>query len=485
MAGGELIVSIFPEQIVLESYKRTGNKKTLMKKQFEKFNVPLSDFNKVDAMDVERIISLFLGKDKFRGGKVNLVVFGNTNVMPYHEFELDTTNKKEIKTMLPLEIENLGDHYLDFEYRYDILGSKVKVYFLKKNIVEHLGSMKFTGAWELGAIVPGYISYQGILPGDGVILDIGKDSYTLYGFRNGYISDIETGVVYKDFSVNRPLDPTPDHLVSLVEEDVKQYITNFNFNHSTELDLVTVVVNGNVKDKFTSKDVDGVFFEVARDLRNWFEVSEVTDVFSEDKKDVSCLRFDYSSVALGFYYLDNNISKYDFSPEKLGIFYKNLTVLSVSFSLVLVAALASVSVLTDNQIIASDSEVKAYELNISKYEEMVKGLDDQIVLNDEKINDYNDYVSSLENLSNMDRNFISEVMEYLPENTPSTILIQDLKLTKGTKKLVINGLSESYKDIGSLAIELEKFGTVKINKIENNKLMNVTGYPFEIELSSF
>lgn len=491
MAGGELIVSIFPEQVVLELYKKRRNKKILMKKHFEKFNVPLSDFNKVDAMDIERIVDVFLGKDKKSGGKVNLIVFGNSNTMPYQEFDLDTTSRKEIKAMLPLEIETLGDNYLDFEYRFDILGSKVKVYFLKKNIVTHLGNMKFSGSWELGSIITGYTAYQGILPTDGVVLDIAKDTYTLYGFKNGYISDIENGSVYKEFSIDRPENTSPDQLVHLIEEDVKQYITNFNFRNSTEIDLVNVVFNGNVNDKFTPRDADGIYFEGVRDLREKFEVAEDKDVFEDgakiatNRKEGNALKLEPSSMSLGFTYLEKNIHKYDFSPEKLGIFYKNLTVVSVSFSFVLVAALASVSLLTDVQLKASESEVKAYEMNISKYEEMLTGLEDQIVQYDEKINDYNDYVSSLENLSNVDRNFISNVMDYLPENTPSSILVQELKLTKGSKKLILNGISDNYKDIGSLAIELEKFGKVKINAIDNNELMTNTGYPFEIELSSF
>lgn len=485
MAGRELIVSIFPDQLVIELFNVVRTKKVLIKKSFENFSIPLTDMNKVDVMDIEKVVNDFLGKHRVKGGKVFVVVFGDKGVMPYHELDLGTTNKREIKSMLPLEIEGLGESYLDMSYRFDVLGSKVKTYFLKKNIVENLGNLKLPGSWEISAVVPGYITYQGIVPGDGVVLDIGKDKYTLYGFRNGFISDIETGNVYKDYSIDRPSDPSPDYLVEKVENDVKQYLTNFEFQEGIDIEMVTVVVNFNTEEGFTPKEMNGVYFDNPKDYNDRLEINEDSDMFKEKKSDSKCKYFYYSSTAYGLTYLGKSLYKYDFSPEKLNLFYKNILLTAMSFALLTVITLPSLSLYTDKQIVSSQMELKSYETSITDFELMIADIETRIELNDSIIDDYNDYVSSLSNLSNVDRNFVSSVMEYLPENTPSTILVQEMKLIKGSKKLILNGVSDNYKDIGSLAIQLESFGYVKINWIDKNELMNDTGYPFEIEMSSF
>lgn len=474
------MVSIFPDYVTMEMFKTKGKKRILVGKNYEKFSIPLLGITKVDVMDLENMTTNFIKRCGITRGKVILVLFGSKDVMDYREIELSSTKKREVEKILPLEIEDL-EIYSDFLYKYEIYGNQARVLFMKKDVVEHLSSMKFPGDWELACLVPGYVVYQPLVQKDGFILELRKDTYVIYAYKNGFIKGTEKGSIYKDFSIDRPLDPSPNELFEQIEFDVRQYVSNFSFTESIDTDLVRVDCTDNFSEEFEPKEVEGIYFEKVRDLREWLDISE-EDGYDQDEY---VKRFEYSGVSVGVFYLKKDIAKYDFSPEKLGIMYKNLLVTTVSFSLMLAVSLPSLSILMDKQIQAYQMDVDSYKRSIAKYEESVKGLRSEIDENDKIIKDYNDYVSSLEKLSNVDRNFISSVLGYLPNNTPSTILVQEVRLTKGSKSLVLKGLSQTYRDIGAFAIQLEKFGKVNIKKIDNNKLFNQEGYPFEIELQSY
>lgn len=481
MAVGELIVSLFPDKILIELFKVKSKKVVLVRKHFEKYNVSFSDFSKIDVLEIEKIVDNFITKTDFKGGKLYINVFASENQMDFKEFDFDTTSKKDIVKMLPFELESLGDKYDNMNHTYDIIGNKVKVYFLSKNIVDSLSEIKLSGSWDLLAVTPGYLIYQGIVQGDAMLVDIHDDGYDVYSFKGGYIKDREQfGYSGIDFE-----NTTPNDVFEIVKEDLIQYVRNLNFSEGMSLDYVHVVFNDNFVSKFESVEDSGYYFESPRDLRDKLTVNGDPlehDIAKSFKPE--CKLFNYSSVALGTFYNSKEIMKVSFSKERLSHFYRNILLTTMTFTIFACAALPSVSILADNRLGGLESNVDKLNSSVQTYEQTIKGLQDEVDSKDSLINDYNSYVSSLGGLTDSNRNFVSDVLAYLPSNTPTTILVNTVVLDKDSKTLVISGISSNYKDIGSFAIELEEFGNVSINSIEDKELLNVSGYPFEIKLKS-
>lgn len=485
MAVGELVISIFQDEIMMELFTKKNKKRTLIGKHFEKYSVSLSDFNKIDAMDIEKFVQEFLKGTTIKRGQVHIVFYGNENEEPFTEIEVDTTNKKEIKQLLPLEIEGLGEMYNGLTYKYIVLGSKVKIYFAKRNIIDNLMHMNIGKDWEIVGILPSTLAYQGLVPGDGLLVDVGKDNYTIYGFRGGYVKSREEFSIYTDFSIDRPVNPTVNELFETIQQDLTEYVHSYNFNEGTEIDMVYMNFLGNIDSTFTSKEVENILFESPRDLREWLDVNEDKEEYRSNKYvKENCNNFNYSAGTLGYFYVGKDLYNYNFSPERLSLTCKNLLVTALSFSLLLSATLPTFGVLTAERVDTAKADVQSFEQSIQGYNDVIEGLSNQIKEKDSTIDDYNSYVSSLGRLTDTNRNFISGVLHYLPENTPASIIVKEIKLDKDDKTLKIKGVSNNYKDIGSLAMELEEFGTVKIPKIENNNLVNEQGYPFSLELTS-
>lgn len=479
MSRGDLIVSVFPNYTMLEMFRINGKKKTLVQKHYDRFTLPLSDVNKVDVMDFEAVIQNFLDKGFVKRGKVTVVVFGEDDVMPFEEIDLGITNKRAIKKMLPLEIEDLGDYLSDYDYKYDIVDSTAKVYFLRNSLASLVSEMTFKGSWELGKLVPGYIAYKGMVSEDGMVVDIGRERYNIYTFRGGFLDEIEGGAVSLDYSIEGDVEDSPDSLLSSVEEDVIQYVENYNFTNSVDIDMVYVVFNDNTGGTFTTRDINGVYFDIVKDLR---------DSFSEEEAKVTAGSnaeiMEYSSISLGITYLGDEAKRYDFSRDRLNIRYRNMLTAYLAFTTALVVMLPLTSLYVDGNLKSLEQEVKSYENNVDELDRLSESLLEGIEGNEKQVDDYNEYVKSLEMLSNADDNYISDVLKFLPENTPASVVFNEMRLEKGSRTLILKGHSESYKDIGSFAIELEEFGDVSINGIDDNELDNDIGYPFEIELRS-
>lgn len=314
---------------------------------------------------------------------------------------------------------------------------------------------------------------------DGAVLEIGSDDYTLYGFRGGYLKSVVSGKIHSNYSMDRSENPDKMELFDTIREDALTLLNEFNLTNDLDVDLITVVFAGNLPGEFEGSEYDGVSFEGVRDLRNWF--SEVEGEYIGDD-----IREDFVTFAgsLGYAYLGNDRKKFDFSPDQLSYWHRNMVVGSFVFSILLIASLGGTSFMVENQLVGAREEVVVAENNLGVVKMDLEKVNEEIKLSDSQIDDYNAYVSSLERLSTLDRNFISGVLGYLPDNTPSSIVVDEVSLKKGTKTLVLHGESNTYKDIGAFAIELEKFGVVSIRDIKENSLLNNEGYPFEIELRS-
>lgn len=485
MAVGELLISIFPDEVMFELFTKKNKVRTLVSKHFEKYSVSLGDFNKIDAMDIEKFSQEFLKNTTVNRGQFSVIFYGNAQETPFTEIELDTVNQKEIKQILPLEVESLGDAYEGLLFKHVIVGSKAKLYFSKKNIVDNLITLNIGRNWEMAGILPSTIAYQGLVPGDGILVEVGKDSYTIFTFRGGYLSNRETFSIYTEFSIERPLNPTVNEVFDVIQTELYEYVRNHNFSEGTDLDVVHMNFLGNVESAFISQEVDDILFETVRDLRNWLSISTNNEEFRSNKySKETCNLLQYSVGSIGYFYIGKHIHNYNFSPERLSIVCKNLLITTLSFSVLLAAVLPTFGFYTADKIESAKAEVQSYESNIASYKTVIEGLGTQIATKDSVIADYNSYVSSLSSLTDKNRNFISGVLGYLPENTPATVIVQEVKLDKDKKTLKVKGVSKTYKDIGSFAIELEEFGNVKIPKIENNNLVNDQGYPFELHLTS-
>lgn len=481
MAASELNVSIFSDVVLLELYLIKGKRRILERKHYEKYSLPLVDMTKVDVLDIERFINTFLERGTRKRGVVNIFVFGDMGIDVFHELTVKVTKPSLVKRALPLQIEqNIGKEYLgNASYRYEQLGESLKLFFMRKNVVDYLSQVRLYGNFELNTLLPGSLTYMGLIPDDGAVLEIGRESFALYGFRGGYLSSVSNDSIPYSYTLDPVVNPSKQELFEIVRDDALTMLSNFNFSSETDVDTVTVVFTNEVHGDFESVEYDDVVFDGIRDLRNWLEV-DPGDYVGDDTRDALA----YSASSLGYFYLGDNVRKFDFSPEKLSYAYRNLMIGSLLFSLLTVGSLTGTSYLIENQLVESRESVVTYGQTLANSE---KGLADVVVQigeHDKKIDDYNAYVSSLERLSALDRNFVSGVLGYLPENTPKSIVVNEVTLTKGTKNLVLSGVSSTYKDIGAFAIELEEFGKVDIRDIRENVLLNKEGYPFEIELRS-
>lgn len=483
MAVGELVVSLFADKIMMELFKTKGKKNYLVKKHFEKYNVSFSDFSKIDVLELEKMITDFVSKTSIKSGKLYINVFAEEDLMDFREVDLDTTNKKDILKMLPFEIETLGEKFETMKYNSEIIGSKVKLYFLNRNIVTSLSEINIGRSWDLLSVTPGYLVYQGLIQGDGILVDVEDDAYTVYGFKGGYAVSTEKFNTYGSYGDEDEI--TPNKLFDSIKDELVQYVRNFNFKELIDVDSVSVVFNGNYKESFVSEEFDSILFETPRDLRDWLDVNSDPNEFDSVKNyKPNCKNFRYSSVALGTFYNKKEISKVSFSKERMSFMCKNLLLTSLTFTLVLCAALPSVSILANNRLGDIQENVNSLSTSVASYETTIGTINEEVKSKDSLINDYNSYVSSLGGLTDSNRNFISSVLGYLPANTPTTIVVDTIALEKGSKMLVISGVSKNYKDIGSFAIELEEFGSVSINNIADKELLNTSGYPFEIQLRS-
>ena len=481
MAVSELNVSIFRDVILLELFEVKGKKRVLVRKHYESYKLPLSDLNKIDVLDLERVVNTFLERGSKKRGSVNLLVFGDMGIDVFHELTVSVAKESLVKRALPLQIEqNIGKDYLNYSmYRYEILGEDVKLFFMKRNVVELLSQMRLYGNFEISSIVPGALSYGGLITTDGAMLEIGSEDYTLYGFRGGYLKSVVSGKVHTNYSMDRSDNPEKMEIFGLVRDDALTLLNEFNLNNDLDVDLITVVFTGSIPGEFEGSVVDGITFDISRDLRNWFSES-AGEYIGEDVHD----EFVPFAGSIGYTYLGNDRKRFDFSPDKLSYVHRNTVFGSFVFSMLLVASLGGTSLLVDNQLASARDELVVAEKNLEVVKSDLVKVNEDIKLSDSQIDDYNAYVSSLERLSTLDRNFISGVLGYLPENTPSSIVVDEVSLKKGTKTLVLHGESNTYKDIGAFAIELEKFGVVSIRDIKENSLLNNAGYPFEIELRS-
>lgn len=481
MAVSELNVSIFRDVILLELFEVKGKKRVLIRKHYENYKLPLADLNKIDVLDVERIVNTFLERGSKKRGTVNFLVFGDMGIDVFHELTVSVAKESLVKRALPLQIEqNIGKDYLNSSlYRYEILGEDVKLFFMKRNVVELLSKIKLYANFEISSIVPGALAYGGLVTTDGAILEIGSDDYTMYGFRGGYLKSLVSGKVHTSYSMDRADNPEKMELFNLIRDDALTLLNEFNLTNDLEVDLITVVFSGNISGEFESSEIDGITFDNVRDLRNWFSESE-SEYIGDDTRE----EFITSAGSLGYTYLGNDRKKFDFSPDKLSYWHRNMVIGSFVFSTLLIASLGGTSLLVENQLASAREEVVMSENNLEVVKSDLEKVVEEIKVSDSQIDDYNAYVSSLERLSTLDRNFISGVLGYLPDNTPSSIVVDEVSLKKGTKTLVLHGKSSTYKDIGAFAIELEKFGVVSIRDIKENSLLNKEGYPFEIELRS-
>lgn len=480
MASGELFISVFPDYVMLELLKVRGNTRTLVMKQYEDIKIPLRTVTKGDLLTFEKSLSSFIGKSTIKKGKINIVVFGNREVSRYDEFELNTSRVRDMKNLLGFEIDSMGEQLKGFKHLHKFVGSVAQVHFLRESLVTSLSDLKLPKNWEIDSIVPGYEVLKGLNTGDrGLVLDVGRSNFYIYAYDNGVLKDSFTARNYDGFDPKKETGDL-DYFTNLVSQDVQEFMVKYRVENpeSPGFDELIVVRNANLEDTFEDVMYDELLYRGYRNSINPIDVELMST------KDTKLLNRDVSPIVYGFLSSRKELTVCDFSPEKLGMAYRDLLTGSLAFSVMLAVSLPAMSIWTGSQLDDRQDELISYQQSLLTSESTIRDLNGKIKSMDKKISNYNAYVSSLERLNTTDRNFVSKLLGFLPDNTPSSIYFESISMTKGTKDLVVQGVSKNYKDIGSFAIQLEQVGKVKINDIQDNELLNMKGYPFEIELKS-
>lgn len=487
MAVGELVVNIFPNKVMMELFVLKNKKYTLVAKDEERYVLSFEDFNKIDLMDIEKLILKFLGNTSIKAGKVYINVHKDDVFGRYTKIDMDMDSAKEIKKLLPFEIESLDSEFDGTDYRYVNIGSNVYLYFLDRNLLNNLNNLDIGSKWDLVHIKPSFANFQPLFHSDGVLVDVYKDRYILYSYKNGLLLGVEKVEILKDMSYYLTEEKTEITLTDLtdsIKDELVMYIRNFNFNNSTELDNVFIISHDNIKNDLSDFEYDGLFIQNYKDLREKLDKPDFNKEYLINPKYKSnSIELSSSLSSMATFYKDKKLDKLNFSRDRVHYLYKNILISTISFSLILSTALPSISYITGNKVENEQNVLSEFETSVVQYGEMIKGLEDEIEGFDGIISDYNSYVDSLSDLTDTERNFISSILDEIPKNTPSTIIVNHYEVDKSYKTILIRGVSQNYKDIGSFAIELEDYGTVKINNIENNELLNLKGYPFEIVLT--
>lgn len=485
MLVGELVISLYPTNVTLELFVKKNKKVALVSKHVENFGVSFTSLNKIDAMDIERIAQEFLKGTTIKSGTVRFIVYADKDTADYYDISLDTTSKKEIKQMLPIEIESKGEHLAGVPYRHKIYGSNARVHFMLRNIVESLSSFSLGSNWQVTAIVSSVVAYEGLLQNDGLLLEINTDEYKIYAVKSGFIQNLEIFPTYSEFSLNRATNPSESELFAAIKNDVADYVQRYKFNEDVQFDMVYLNFVGDVEHDFSSEDFEGTYYTKPEDLRNWLSVSDDLEKYRSNTSSNNSVDLHYEVGTLGMYYGEKTAMRtYNFAPERLSTTYRKLLASTLSFSLMLAVSLPIFGMFTENYVEDVSGMSTSYKEDVAALKGTLGELNQSIEEEDKVIDDYNSYVNSLGELADVNRNFISNVLTFLPSNTSTGIVINDIKLDKSSKKLELKGISQNYKDIGALAIELEEFGKVEIDTIENNKLINEQGYPFKLTLTT-
>lgn len=487
MLVGDLVVSIYPTTISFELFVKKKKVHTLVGKHVEKYTTPFASFNKIDAMDISVMVADFLKTTHVKTGIIHIILHTSNTLNDFVDYPLDGKSKKELKQMLPIEIESTGEHLLGLPYKYTVANEIVYVHFMQRNLADSFNHFDVGNGWQVETLITSVAAYQGLFQKEGILVEIGDTTYTIYCAKDGYITAAETFDVYNEYSLDRPENPTEQNLFGSIKEDLVDFVTRYRFDNDSIFDLVYLNFAGELERDFVAEDIDGILYSKPDDLRQWLDVETDLEKYrsvSYTKQKQNYKNFDYSTSALGFFYAKSNRDAYNFAPKRMSATYKKLLYTSLSFAGILAILLPTSGILMDKHVEDALGKTSGYVQEIKTLETSIKDVEQQISDKDKIVNDYNSYVSSLGELTNMNRNFISNVLSYLPSNTPTTIVLNDVKLLKDSKTLELKGVSQNYKDIGALAIELEEFGTVSIDTIENNDLVNEQGYPFKITLSS-
>ena len=382
MAVGELVVNIFNNKVMMELFVMKNKKFTLVAKDEERYVTSFEDFNKIDLMDIEKIILKFLGNTSVSGGKVYINIHRDTLYGRYTKIDMDIDKPKEIKKLLPFEIESLSSEFEGTDYRYVNIGSNVYLYFLDRNLVNNLNTINLGSKWDLIHIMPAFANYQPLFLSDGILVDVYKDKYVIYSFKNGLINNVEKFEISKDMSSylnEEKVDITLSDLSDSIKDELVMYLRNFNFNNDTELDNIYIVSHDNIINDLVDFDYEGIFIQNYKDLRGKLDKPDFNkEYLTNPKYKSNSVELKYSLSSMATFYKDKKIDKLNFSKDRVHYLYKNILIATISFSLVLSTALPSISYITVKKVENEQSVLSEFETSVVQYEEMIKRLEDEI-----------------------------------------------------------------------------------------------------------
>lgn len=457
------------------------------------FNLP-SDINtKLYGKKLKRGIKKFLRQSKIRTASLNFTIPVNSVDIIVKVLNIPFVEEKWLESTIKTELESvISDDLSSYVSRWDILEkddslneNTILTVLLKSEFTRLLNNMAdITCKVDTIEIQP--ITVGRLIKDSSIFVDFGHKATRLYAFKEGKLVDVQViktsgNDIIEAIRGFRGLSTSVEDIIKILKEVEIQV---------EELDEVS-----NINTAVTKK-LNNLIDEIKRRIRgieinhnlvteNIYYAGELSNI--KDFEEYLSIKLEYPSLKIEFL-VDleggSEINKYLYAASCIlakeygylkGMNFAEKRVIPIDLNFLMLSMVA-LMLLTSIGFIDIH---KRYDENILETQTIIDDLLQKRLIIDNQISEKLNAMYVSDELNNkiymlQDRKtYISDMFYIIPERTPENVIITNISTTANIT--TINGIAETYTEIGVLSICLEDFGMVSIEDItiEGSELENI------------
>lgn len=346
---------------------------------------------------------------------------------------------------------------------------------IEDKIIKEFSQFK-TIKWKVNRIMLAPIILERFAKGNEVIIDFGYNATRLYMYKEGSLSSIETIPIGSIALENEVEKYIKTHGLDVeVEELTSQiHIQNEMFEEESLITDISKEVAPTIMNLLDKVKMNVRSFELQNgiNLNNVFYMGGLSNLKYLNSAIESELDMEVKSLSIVAKEFDD--VKYDLaalvmiSPElkdkmdfskfiKMNIDYKSILVATLTTSLSLGLAFGILNTKYDTMIEEQNTSISEQTSTMSTVQSDIQDLDSKIAKNQEFLNKVNGVKTK--------KTWLSDALYLIPDATPLTVTVKDMKITNGNIEL--EGYSSDYSAIGFFAKKLKDIGEAEITSVSN------------------
>lgn len=467
---------------------------------------------------IKNQVVLFIKENDLNDVSMNFTIRPNTGNGNVEFMNIPKINKKNFNKALRYEMEDRPqeDNFNSYQILWDKVDEKIednKISYIsglmKKDLIDTLSDLKKI-SWTIESLEFQPITLGRFIEGTSVVIDYGNQNTMIYFYLKGILNKISTipsgGARINDIIREVRPEATPDELEQIKKElffyaeSDEHYISTPKLDPAYDAALEINMHDLSNLDKGFDKDM---LMEIS--IKATEEVRYITE---EAKNLIRGFELEHEVIVTNAYFNGQTFSLTDFakfisnetnmdirhissliSSKEIRDHYEEFAVAHISRgyaekkylynlnfqkhiknnfdsgSLLVAAVILSTLLHAGFYHIHNvyDEKISTFNEELNKQAALVSQLTSQI---ESYRNETNSLYSDNEWKDQIDRERVnfSEFLYHLPKITPNGVAMDKITIKKN--QIFINGYSKNYTDVGFLAIELEKIGGIKLDKLE-------------------